>query len=574
MDKQYDTSILTIYIHICRNSGMIYIPLESSEIYNKYQTFADLYNELRKISSIEYINPPLNMNVVDENLHNMKTLEEAISYMNRLITKKNKDKELVDLDSEYNRKINVLNFEIKISGINPDDIVLLNSFAEQYRIINAYYSTYERSKELKALIKKVDRFYQIYLNDIEVALSKIRSIENILKTKGEREILMLYPDANPEGLKKQLFSLFENKSISEKSPSFIEFCKELDKIYNKVHLISTINLNPKITYSHFSKNYIVKYNIYGISIEVDSETKACKIAITNYDQLSYALLYYKKEHFIRFLRKILLSTPTYEIAKPTEVNEHKLSKYIKGKDFPIEEVLKYNVNDLLMKLGIYKELNQEISLKKLFSELHKTEKTDKNDLSIKLGHLPLLLKALVEDGYTLKFNGEKIADYKPLFSEILQIYKRISVHPTLDKKIETTIKEVLTSRSKEEQLVYSSIQSVYNCIDRDLISAMHSELTNKIPVDLANNLNKVIFILTKYARKKDGEVYTIEEILNFLKQKNQIVNVKDYPKTVTSYFIEEDIERTIAALSEYDEDDNIGLADIYEILYKITGRHR
>ena len=269
----------------------------------------------------------------------------------------------------------------------------------------------------------------------------------------------------------------------------------------------------------------------------------------------------------------LLSVPIDEVAKPTEVNEQKLSKYLEGKDFPIKEVLKYSVKDLLMKLGVYKELHKDISLNEFFDELHKTERLEEGyNLSVKLSNLHLLLDILVEDGYTLKLDGKKIASDKSLFKQILQIYQRLSVHPMLDKRIEKTIKEIFNKRSKQEQLIYSNIQSVYNCIDRDLINAMHHELNNQIKVEAADNLNKVIFIITKYARKKEGENYTIEEILNFLKSKNEIINTKESPQKVTSYFIEENLERTIAALSEYYDNDSIEMADVYEILYKITGR--
>ena len=67
------------------------------------------------------------------------------------------------------------------------------------------------------------------------------------------------------------------------------------------------------------------------------------------------------------------------------------------------------------------------------------------------------------------------------------------------------------------------MQSVYNCIDRQLMKDMHRDLSNN---NLSDNVNKVIAFIKKYSRNPKGESYTEKEILNFLKQKNEIVNTK------------------------------------------------
>ena len=50
------------------------------------------------------------------------------------------------------------------------------------------------------------------------------------------------------------------------------------------------------------------------------------------------------------------------------------------------------------------------------------------------------------------------------------------------------------------------------------------------------------------------------------------MNQVEYPKTTPSYYIENDLDRTIDILSEFDE--NSDLNEIHEILYKLTGIHR
>lgn len=571
MDKQYDNEILSLVLYIRRKSGMTYFSLENIEFYNQYKTFADLYNKVRKISSREYLKSTLNMKVVNENLKNSQNIENAISYMKQLLSKNKSEQEIIELEAEYQRKLNDLIIIMKRSGVAPDDFQILDSFEEQYRIINTYHHKNEKPKLLKELIKKIDKFCQLYLDIIENILLKIENIANIVKQN--RGVLELLPEAEPQYLKGKLFSLLKNNSKSNKYPIFKEFSKEIDEIYSRAHKLSKVHLYPqKDPYQYRSLNVIIRYNVYGIILVINKEKKECQISI-DYDQLRNVLLNYKTEHFIRFLTKQLLSIPLDEMVKPTEVNELELKNYFKRTVFPVEKVLKYNIHDLLRQLGIYTEMNQDIPFKKLLIEFSKSEKSNTNHhLSIKLRDLLTLLEVLHEDGYSLKFNGKKIDNNKLIFEEILQTYKRISVHPTADKKIKEIISNILFYRSEEQDLIYSSLQVVYNSIDSNLINKMHQELNNQIPIDLADSLNKVIAIIRKFARNKDGKSYTIDEILTFIKSKNEIVNTKEPFEKATSYFIEEDLENTIATLSEYE--DNINLSDVYEILYKITGKRR
>lgn len=574
MSKQYDASILPLFSIICTNSGIKHIPYEDEFFYNKYKTFANLYNQIRRISSRQNIHSPINITEIDETLKNMTSIDSAISFMNYTIYTKKAEEELGTLNLEYRQKIYQLVNLIKETNVDTNNIPLLINFAEQYeRIIREPASKNEKNRKLKELIKKVDNFYQLYLRVIENVLTKIRGIENQIRTKGS--LLALYKGIDTSKMKEDLFALFKNNSISEKSPSFIEFCKGIDEIDDKVHTLSTISIRPESSYLYSNlDSQTIKYDIHGIFLEINKETKECKIKIDN-EQLSHALEHYKIEKLIRDLADKLLSTPIDEITKPTEVNEKQLSKYFKSGEIPLEYILKFDINDLLKNLGIYKALQQEITLVEFFNQLFKVEQKnlDESDkLSSKLIDLHTLLELLIAEGYSLKLNDIEIDSDDYIFNEILKIYQRISVQPIANKKIYTTISEVLLTRLQDNTLVYSSLQIVYNCIDRNLIKSMHEELNNQVAIGDAKNTNIVISILKKHARKQDGKSYSDDEILNFLKSKNEIVNTRDYPETIPSYYIEDDLKHIESVLSEYDE--NIGMNDVYEILYKITGRHR
>jgi len=246
---------------------------------------------------------------------------------------------------------------------------------------------------------------------------------------------------------------------------------------------------------------------------------------------------------INKLKKLLLnklpSISSTEIIEPKYVNEKTLYNYIYGSNFNLQDYLKYNYNGLLRYLSIDTDIKAIPSIEELIDN-HKS-----------LKELFDFIKILESYGY--KTEKDKL---QSISEKMLRKYQNINLE--FVPNINIVISNIVMNCYPNENFVYSSLQSAYNCINREIIKKAHQELTkkkkeNSVCIDL------VIEFLKKYTRNKDGEIYKDDEILNFLKQKNDIVNTRF---TSDSY------------------DYNYGISNdtidskINDIMHKMTDRHR
>jgi len=314
----------------------------------------------------------------------------------------------------------------------------------------------------------------------------------------------------------------------------IELSNDLDREISKLKILSNVDkyreTNPySITF--------LEYNINGIILRVDTKNQKYEIS---YDDNIMNLL---TECKINKLKKLLLnklpSISSTEIIEPKYVNEKTLYNYIYGSNFNLQDYLKYNYNGLLRYLSIDTDIKAIPSIEELIDN-HKS-----------LKELFDFIKILESYGY--KTEKDKL---QSISEKMLRKYQNINLE--FVPNINIVISNIVMNCYPNENFVYSSLQSAYNCINREIIKKAHQELTkkkkeNSVCIDL------VIEFLKKYTRNKDGEIYKDDEILNFLKQKNDIVNTRF---TSDSY------------------DYNYGISNdtidskINDIMHKMTDRHR
>jgi len=314
----------------------------------------------------------------------------------------------------------------------------------------------------------------------------------------------------------------------------IELSNDIDREISKLKILSNVDkyreTNPySITF--------LEYNINGIILRVDTKNQKYEIS---YDDNIMNLL---TECKINKLKKLLLnklpSISSTEIIEPKYVNEKTLYNYIYGSNFNLQDYLKYNYNGLLRYLSIDTDIKAIPSIEELIDN-HKS-----------LKELFDFIKILESYGY--KTEKDKL---QSISEKMLRKYQNINLE--FVPNINIVISNIVMNCYPNENFVYSSLQSAYNCINREIIKKAHQELTkkkkeNSVCIDL------VIEFLKKYTRNKDGEIYKDDEILNFLKQKNDIVNTRF---TSDSY------------------DYNYGISNdtidskINDIMHKMTDRHR
>ena len=93
-------------------------------------------------------------------------------------------------------------------------------------------------------------------------------------------------------------------------------------------------------------------------------------------------------------------------------------------------------------------------------------------------------------------------------------------------------------------------------MDRNLKKAIHKDLEKYNSEEPSENIKQAIEFLKKYSRNKDGKPYPEDEIINFLKQKNEII--------ITKYDADDE------TFKEYQDSTYINGRN--DLLYQVTGR--
>jgi len=291
------------------------------------------------------------------------------------------------------------------------------------------------------------------------------------------------------------FSFYNSKTLSENK---------------KIKLWSSVkNLFSFDNSTYFFSKLESYFNFFGVNVTTHFSSDEFKIKMDLVD--TDKIIACKKEYFEKWLeeRSDVLLENCARVKSSDEVNEKELKDLIINNKIPI--VLNSNINNLVDNL-IFLMSNDGIKIDDLIDL----------DKSGEFGLLCEIKDILVQQGFSL--SNESI------FDDVLDEYKNVG----LDREFALQVVGKLLQKKFSDNYPCSfSIQKVYNCIDRNLISLMHEELNNNC---CGKNLKKVIKLIKKYSRNKDGECFSNNEILSFLREKNEIVNTF---YSINGYDIEE-----------------------------------
>lgn len=390
-------------------------------------------------------------------------------------------------------------------------------YQKEYLNILKCKKTKEKSIKLNNLFDKVQKTYG-ELKQIEIKLTQaFRKIEQ----------------ANYGNIYSSMITSNDQKRFGYIKLAEIIQLTDTEKILKEItclnqELNEIVNLTEKILEGQ--EKYA--YDLDGIKIRINFVKKECFITFNN--NLKNILEECKINKLKALLPSKLESISFNEIIEPKYIgNELELKKVIFYDEIPIKEVLKYDINTLLVYIGINKEINNK----------EKIEEISKNSEIIK--KFITIIEAIERLNYKINQKEENI-------KYIEDIYNRINLN-LLDKTYDEIL-PIIEEKYQNESFVCSSLQLVYNSLGNEIRERLHNELSsNKKQTDFVTN---VIKLIQKYARNKYGEPYAVDEILNFLKQKNEIINTK---------YAYNDFEKN----DEYSE-----VANIDQILFSLTSKRR
>jgi len=390
-------------------------------------------------------------------------------------------------------------------------------YQKEYLNILKCKKTKEKSIKLNNLFDKVQKTYE-ELKQIDIKLAQaFRKIEQ----------------ANYGNIYSSMITSNDQKRFGYIKLAEIIQLTDTEKILKEItclnqELNEIVNLTEKILEGQ--EKYA--YDLDGIKIRINFVKKECFITFNN--SLKNILEECKINKLKALLPSKLESISFNEIIEPKYIgNELELKKVIFYDEIPIKEVLKYDINTLLVYIGINKEINNK----------EKIEEISKNSEIIK--KFITIIEAIERLNYKINQKEENI-------KYIEDIYNRINLN-LLDKTYDEIL-PIIEEKYQNESFVCSSLQLVYNSLGNEIRERLHNELSsNKKQTDFVTN---VIKLIQKYARNKYGEPYPVDEILNFLKQKNEIINTK---------YAYNDFEKN----DEYSE-----VANIDQILFSLTSKRR
>lgn len=563
--------ILEELIIILKERGIKDIsPQKLAEEYNK---FSDIYNSFFGMDE-ECKQYGINIYGIWKQCQGS---EKAIDIL-KIVIETTKEQQLLESTAkEIKQKLDNLEKLIEENYLSLQDFTDFN--IEYTNIMNetsSQSSNADKIRKLEELNKKIDecnptyQLYQQIKNQQKEIDEKVKNIESLIR-KNPREKLISFKEKELSTIKSNFDETSYISDPNETTKRLSQISKELDILQSKVEKLSIYIKYDKSDYYQRIYSNTVSYEICGITINIDIESKTCKIIYN--ERITSILTEYKLAKFKKILHEKLKSIPVQSIIKPIYVNEKNMLAFMKKNSLPLNDILKSNINSLLKELGVYQELSEGFSIEELL-------KLESNN---KLKDFYEFIELLTEEEFDIKIYNKKQdnQEKQPSLSEdISNKYQNIHINPT------EILSDTITTIYQNETLVYSSLQIVYNCIDRNIIKAMHDELTNNIPLESAKNLNKVITTMKKYSRNKEDKPYSEEEIINFLKSKNEIVNtiyasevnIPNIYKNIASQTNEDSTDeyQDIEYLSDSLITDGYGddYIDLDQILYKLTGRRR
>ena len=245
------------------------------------------------------------------------------------------------------------------------------------------------------------------------------------------------------------------------------------------------------------------YRFFGFIIYINPETKEVYFEGNN-KFTSYNLKECKMPSFKRILR---------EHIQPTYLDEQKMRKYLSTLEVSLKDIIKGYIEVPLLSNKINNQLNNINSIQ----DLIKME--ERSELSL----LFSFIESLEEYGYklhpTLQKNNATASMKQTIFEMIKSEYQKINMLPPNTDKVST---RSLENAIDLDYYVYSSIQNVYNCLDREQLRKISKVLQSQEKAETSSSYIKISRDLKKYSRKPDGSKYTDEEIFKFLQDKNNI----------------------------------------------------
>lgn len=439
-----------------------------------------------------------------KNGENNTSLNNIIEQYQNIVSKKKtqQTESYVQIKMRVHEKIKKMT---QIAIDNGFSRKILSSFPETFTKIVANKKTNRPGKilELKELEVSVDKRYQ-ELQQIEIIINEIKQkIININNIYSNNK-LEIYQSHELLELKNKLQQILNTPNF-DTSLILLElstFSQNLDKVLYVLTNLSNLSKYRKTILDPYND---FEYNIQGVIIKINIKEKTYKIEFNN--KLIDILTDCKINRLKELLEKRLKNVSINEIIEPKYVNETKLSEFIKKKELPLEEILKFDINGLIQYLSLDNEINKISS----FEELSKNSE---------------VLHLIYELVTILNSNGFEIQTRKEnnLNEEISKKYQEINLNTIEDiyKKIST----VIYQRYPNEDFIYSSLQSAYNCINPTIRKTMHEELSKYDSKQKLEVTKQVIEFMKNYSRNKEGKYYPNDEILNFLLQKNTVIRTE------------------------------------------------
>lgn len=375
-------------------------------------------------------------------------------------------------------------------------------------------------------LEKIDKI----INDIKQKIIEINNIYQHNKTN-----ITIYKKNELPDLRNELNLIISPSSNNIDTSIILTKIKNLSTKLDNI-LLTFNNLSELSQYKteNYSSYNIIEYNINGIIIKVNINDKTYEISSNK--KIIEILKECKINKLLKLLERKIQNVKFSDIIEPKYVIESKLSNYLKKEQIPLEDVLRFDINNLL----------KHLSLDTNFKKIPTLEELSGHNEKLKLFFDTI--KILNSQGFETYIGKEE-----NIFEDIIRIYQGIKFDKI--ENIYELISPIIYNRYPDQIFVYSSLQNVYNCINPEYRKIVHHELSNKTKEE-SKILKQTIEFLKKYSRNKEGKQYSEDEIINFLNQKQLIVTTKYYG----------DIE----SFKEYQ---NLSAKDDENVINKLTRNH-
>ena len=537
--NNFNFDILSILLAELKRQGKENLSIE--ELTKEYNDFVIIYQQFQQLS-IEASQYGIDASKVwSKNTSGT----EAVIQLQKLIAKEKEHTTLIKLEQEIEQKLELLlkttNKTVYVQNLGMIDL--------DYMILKTAKIT--RAEKINKLRELLDRINQCSskLQNIEIplqlAVQKIKEIEELLSSN---EIALLIYDSKKEvrRLQNELTTTLNNSNDNNISEKLSDFVKSLNKFKIQVEQLSSFSKYQKNSSYEYTNNGYTYYEIFGIGISINTQNKRCILGTSHMH--TETLRKCRIIQIVTFLTQKIRLLKTDEFIKATIIGEKAMSEYINNQKLPLQDIFRVGIDNFLRSLGVNAELKRQIPIEQISELSNDTE----------LQELLSFIKMLEEQGFEIKMLNDIGLS---LTKTISQQYQSLDLESIGKTDIYQILSEIIINTHPIEQYIFSTLQIVYNCIDRNLLKKMHQELNHNASIESSPHMQRVVDIITRYAKKDNGEKYTEEEIVTFLKNKNIAIN-SDYRF--------QDLPSEEYALS--DDEEYIEMSDTYRTISKITGR--